>query len=324
MPIPEIDPGIMRRRVARMGRLADVRLRGVASQLERQDAELSHRIRDLAACDLLGEITKEIRASVASVGDRINELTGAALFDGEMFAAGMDTGDFYPFVKQLAERFEVFPPAVNALWHGRDLPAADLEALTALAAAADAADPTTWLATLVSMISLVNDLIAIFVDTTQEHTYSCGSVEVTTLSLLEADFSGLESDENKQPFSAKYVVQFEGDVSEACITFNLRFGGSRLDKIDYPMSARATMANGSTLALTPELVADSDYNEMHKVAIFANARTVEISVNGTAHWDDWVGYLAGIGSVPHGTVCVSGKEHRFGGEDGIWIYGWSK
>ena len=316
----EVDPVVMRRRVSRMGRLADVRLRGIASRLEPSDAELSHRIRELARSNLLGGMTEAVHSAVVSIGDRVNELAGAQLFHGEAFAVGIDTGDFRPFVEHLSEGFEALPSAVNKLWYGRELDRGEIVAITALAAA----QPETWWTTLTTMMGLTNELIALFGDTTEEHRYTCGSVRVKTLSMLETSFSGIGPYRSKQPFQAKYLVEFDSDVSEACITFNCRFEGSRLDKVDYPMAAQATMANGSTLALTPETVADSDYNELHKVAIIANARTVEVSVNGTTHWADWLGFLAGIGSVPHGKLCAGGQEYSFGDKDGIWTYGWSK
>lgn len=320
MPVSEMDPGIMRQRVARMAQLADVRLRGMAGRLEPQDAELSHRIRDLARCNLLTGVTDEISTAVASLGERVNELARADLFDGEGFVAGMDTGDFRPFIEHLAAGFDGLPPAVNQLWYGRDLRSEDLDALSALGAD----EPTTWWTTLVTMINLTNELIALFGHTTEEHRYTCGPVGVRTLSLLETGYTGIESDRSKQPFQAKYVVEFDGDVSEACITFNCRFEGSRLGKVDYPMTAKATLASGAALVLTPEIVADSDYNELHKVAIAANARTVGVSVNGTAHWADWLGFLSGVSSLPHGKLSVDGEEYAFGDRDGIWTYGWSK
>lgn len=320
MPVSEVDPVVMRRRVSRMGRLADVRLRGIASRLEPRDAELSHRIRELARSNLLGGMTDAANSAVVSIGERVNELTGAALFHGEAFAVGIDTGDFRPFVEHLSEGFDSLPSAVNKLWYDRELDGDEIDSITALTAA----EPATWWTTLSMMMALTNELIALFVDTTEEHRYTCGPVRVKTLSMLETSFSGVEPYRSKQPFLAKYLVEFDSDVSEACITFNCRFEGSRLDKVDYPMAAQATMANGSALALTPETVADTDYNELHKVAICANARTVEVSVNGTAHWADWLGFLAGIGSVPHGKLCAGGQEYAFGDKDGIWTYGWSK
>jgi len=320
VPVSAMDPGIMRRRAARMGRLADVRLRGIASRFEPRDAELTHRLRVLARCNLLTGMTDEIRTAVVSVGERVDELSGAALFDGERFAAGMDTGDFRTFIDHLAGGFGVFPPATNKLWHGRELEAEESDAVAALGVG----EPATWWATLVSMMNLTNELVALFVNPTEEHHYSCGPVEVRTLSMLRTGYAGIESDQSKQPFQAKYVVDFDGDLSEACITFNCQFEGSRLEKVDYPMTAKATMANGSMLRLTPEIIDDSDYSEKHKVAIFANARTVGVSVNGTAHWADWLGFLSGIGSLPHGKLCAAGQEYSFGDEDGIWTHGWSK
>lgn len=316
----ELDPGVGRRRVSRMGRLADVRLRGVATRSETQDSELSHRISELARCNLLGRMTDEVRSAAVSIGDRVNEVTGAALFDGESFAAGMDTGDFGPFIEHLGAEFENLPDAAHKLWYGRDLTDEEAGAIASLTTDA----PGGWWTTLETMMDLTNELLTIFVDTIDEHRYTCGPVRVKTLSMLETDFTGLGSYRTKQPFQAKYVVEFDGDITEACIAFNCRFEGSRLDKVDYPMAAQATMANGSTLILTPEIVADSDYNELHKVAICANARTIEVSVNGTAHWADWLGSLSGIGSLPNGKVSVGGVEHSFGERDGIWAYGWSK
>ena len=35
-------------------------------------------------------------------------------------------------------------------------------------------------------------------------------------------------------------------------------------------------------------------------------------------------FLSGVGSLPHGKVCAAGEEYTFGGQDGIWKYGWSK
>ncbi|MDH3194592.1 MAG: hypothetical protein OEM40_09765, partial [Acidimicrobiia bacterium] len=275
---------------------------------------------ELARCNLLGGMTDDVRTAVVSIADRVNEATGAALFDGKGFAAGMETGDFGPFVDHLATDFGNLPDGAHKLWYDRDLSDEEAGAIASLTTVA----PAGWWTTLVTMMDLTNELLTVFIDTIDEHRYTCGPVRVKTLSMLETDFTGLASHRTKQPFQAKYVVEFDGDITEACVTFNCRFEGSRLDKVDYPMAAQATMANGSTLILTPEVVADSDYNELHKVAICANARTVEVSVNGTAHWADWLGSLSGIGSLPHGKVCVGGVEHSFGERDGIWAYGWSK